>query len=332
MPPVTNNDISTSPPAPQRSWIGYLLILSIVGSVLCVTLYYQLTAPLRYPETISFEVAPGMNGLTIATQAKEAGLVRSRLILYATIIYRYDPTTIFAGRYVFSEPSSVLDVAKKLASGDIDHDMVSLTFPEGIRASTIADIASASLENFDTTAFIALAEPDEGYLFPDTYFVPRDFSAEQLHELLKTTYTNKTAELTEAFATSELTEYEVLILASILEREANDPESMAMVSGILQNRLRIGMGLQADASIEYVLDKQLGDLTPADLEIDSPYNTYKYRGLAPTPIGNPGLVAINAVLQPTPSNYLYYITGTDGVFYYAEDFDQHRENIARYLR
>ena len=92
------------------------------------------------------------------------------------------------------------------------------------------------------------------------------------------------------------------------------------------------MALQADASIEYVLGKPLGELTPEDLEIDTPYNTYLYRGLPPTPIGNPGLAAIRAVLEPTSSDYLFYITDSEGNFYYAETFDEHRANIAKYLR
>jgi UPF0755 protein len=121
-------------------------------------------------------------------------------------------------------------------------------------------------------------------------------------------------------------------LASIIEREANSPESMKMVSGILQNRLTIDMPLQADASIEYILDKPLNALLPEDLKIDSPYNTYLNRGLPPTPIGNPGLTAIEAVLEPTLSKYLFYITDETGEFHYAEDFDQHRANIQRYLR
>src|SRR3989344_2097250 len=93
---------------------------------------------------------------------------------------------------------------------------------------------------------------------------------------------------------------------------------MRLVSGILQNRLEIGMALQVDASMEYVLDKPLSELTPEDLELDTPYNTYLYPGLPPTAIGNPGLLAIDAVLNPTPSPYFFYVTGTDGNFYYHQ--------------
>ncbi len=105
-----------------------------------------------------------------------------------------------------------------------------------------------------------------------------------------------------------------------------------MVAGILQNRLTLGMPLQADASVEYILEKPLSELTPEDLKINSPYNTYLNDGLPPTPIGNPGINAILAVLSPTESDYLFYITGDDGKFYYAKTFDEHRVNIAKYLR
>jgi UPF0755 protein len=154
---------------------------------------------------------------------------------------------------------------------------------------------------------------------------------------MRETYTQTTQPLREQIAASSLTENEMLILASILEREANSPESMSIVSGILQNRLAIGMPLQADATIEYVLDTPLGELPPGQLaaklrELDSPYNTYLYLGLPPTPIGNPGLTAITAVLNPRETPYFYYVTGNDGKFYYAESYNEHLRNIDRYLR
>ena len=122
------------------------------------------------------------------------------------------------------------------------------------------------------------------------------------------------------------------MLASIIEREANDAESMGLVSGILHNRLEIGMALQVDASVAYGLGKPGTDLTRADWEIDGPYNTYTNAGLPPGPIANPGRIAIRAALNPTPSAYRYYITGQDGNFYYAKTLDKHNLNVAKYLR
>jgi UPF0755 protein len=128
------------------------------------------------------------------------------------------------------------------------------------------------------------------------------------------------------------TEDEVIILASILEREANDETSMRMVAGILENRLRDDMPLQVDAVFQYYTGKGSSDLTLEDLTTDTPYNTYTNIGLPPQPIGNPGLMAIEAVLNPTPSDYYYYLTGDDGEFYYAKTFEEHKRNKARYLR
>jgi UPF0755 protein len=190
----------------------------------------------------------------------------------------------------------------------------------------------AELPSFDEQTFLELTKNNEGYLFPETYFVPEDFTAEEFVNLLTETYASALRPYKDAIASSTLSEFEVLTLASILEREANDETSMRMVSGILQNRLDIGMALQADATIGYVLDKPITELSPEDLEIDSPYNTYMNTGLTPTPIGNPGIQAIEAVLYPTKNEYLYYITGTDGTFHYAETFEEHKTNIEKYLR
>ncbi len=149
---------------------------------------------------------------------------------------------------------------------------------------------------------------------------------------MRAEYEAKMAPLRDSIATSSFSETEIIIIASLLEREANDDTSMRMVSGIIQNRLDIGMPLQIDATLDYLLDKASHELTLDDLEIDSPYNTYVYKGLPPTPIANPGLTAIRAALEPTASSYLYYLTDDEGVFHYAETHEEHTANKARYLR
>jgi UPF0755 protein len=215
--------------------------------------------------------------------------------------------------------------------GDFTSNLVRFTHREGERVTQIADTAEQILTSFDRTTFLRLAKPLEGKLFPDTYFIPPDFTAAQLVTTLQEAYEKNVAPLRPAMVLTEQTEEEVIILASIIEREANSPISMRLVSGILQNRLRLGMALQVDASIEYILNKPLKELTPLDLKIDSPYNTYSHNGLPPTAIGNPGLTAITSVLEPTVSDYLYYITGSNGDFHYAKTFEEHKVNVAKYL-
>jgi UPF0755 protein len=290
------------------------------------------TPPEAFPINATFTIAPGSSLPGIAAALYEGQYIRSELLFYLLMHWYFDPRSIKASTYRFTEPLTMHQIGERITRGEYSADLVRITLIEGERASVFANRVATTLPEFNATEFVALAEPVEGTLFPETYFVPPDYTATDLFTLLTTTYEERIAPLRTQFDAHQLDERGVITLASIVEREANTPESKKLVAGILLSRLSIGMPLQADASIEYVLDKPLGELTPADLDRDTPYNTYLYRGLPPTPIGNPGLTAIDAVLNPTESPYLFYITGNDGNFYYAETYDEHQRNIARHLR
>lgn len=317
-----------------------MIIKSFAGTGLIILLtviiwwYQNLQPPVQFPVEVPFVVREGMSIEQIFTAAEDEGYIRSKSLLYVLLYLSGDANraNIQAGSYRFETPLPADELLEQLLAGDTDLNLVRITIPEGTRASEIATIAATQLTDFDTAAFTEAGEAKEGYLFPETYLVPPEFTAEELLELLVSTYNEQLSSLQKAISEHPLSEYEVLVLASIIEREANNVESMRTVSGILQNRLEIGMPLQADASVEYVLDKPLSELTPNDLRIDSPYNTYTNTGLPPTPIGNPGLQAILAVLEPAESKYFYYITGNDGRFYYSETYAEHQRNIERYLR
>lgn len=330
------NEIEQPSPSSQKTLrqVGVTLAaIFAIGLTLALLLFlYLARPPADFPVDSTLNIAPGENVRTIVNNFAAAEYVRSSDLLYLVLIMLHDATDIQAGVYEFTTPASVVEVARLITEVGPKDELVKITIPEGLPSKKIATIAEEVLPNFDAEAFLSLASNDEGILFPDTYFVPKDFTAEQLHALLRRTFQEKVEALFEESPASNLTTEEVIILASILEREANSPESMALVSGVLHNRLAIDMPLQADATIEYILDKPLSELVPADLEVDSPYNTYLYRGLTPTPIGNPGLVAIEAALNPTSSDYFYYITDAEGEFHFGKTFDEHRENIARYLR
>jgi UPF0755 protein len=253
-------------------------------------------------------------------------------MLYLILRHYYDPTKIYAGIYRFDQPLSVFAVAQKLAQSDIDKTVLTVTIPEGSTRNDIARIVKQKLPNFDTETFLQLTKESEGYLFPDTYLVRNDFSPEEFADLLKSTYALKTQPLREEIASSSLNEYEIVTLASIIEREAKDETSMRTVSGILQKRLALNMPLQTDATMEYDMDKSLAELTADDLKTDTPYNTYLHAGLPPTPIGNPGLQSIKAVLDPIKTKYLYYLTDADGNFHYSTTFEAHKSNIQKYLK
>ena len=317
----------------QRKNVWLLLVLLGALLISIFSLYgYFLNSPVTagdWPRSIT--VSPGTSVKDITEAFETEQLVKSKELLYFALTLLHNPEDIKASTYVFEEPLSTLAVAKKLVAGDFDSDLIKFTHREGERATHIASEASEVLEDFDTETFLARAIPLEGKLYPETYFIPKTFTADELVDLMVDSYERHVGP-TLAQNMTGLSDEEMIILASILEPEANSLESMSMVSDILQRRMEEGMPLQADASIEYILDKPLKELTPDDLRVDSPYNTYLNRGLPPTPIGNPGIEAIKAVLNPTPSNYVFYITDNDGVFHYAVTYDEHKANIERYLR
>jgi len=315
----------------RMAWffMGFVLI-SLLSMFVVYTEFVK--PPATFPVHNTFTIAEGSSVATITHQLKDADIVSSATLLYFVFITRHDSANLKAGTYNLTEPLDVYEVADLLAQGDYTADLLRITHLEGDSVVKLAARLESMLPDFETAIFIEQATPYEGELFPDTYFIPPSITPTEIIALMRDRYQKTINEYQADISNSELTETEIVILASIIEREANSSTSMKMVSGILQNRLAIGMPLQVDASMEYVLDKPLSELTPADLEQESPYNTYLRTGLPPTAIGNPGLDSILAVLQPTTSDYFYYITGLDGNFYYAETFDIHRSNISRYLR
>lgn len=308
--------------------IGIVLVL-FFG----VSFFLLSTAPPHgFPSQMEVTIPAGFSLLEATTLLEEEGIVRSSFLLQLILLTSSLEGGVRAGSYVFPEPLSAFEIAHAIARGGYAPPPIRLTVHEGLRITQIGELVEETHPNITRDAFVQAARGKEGYLFPDTYYVPKNYTARELVQLMEETFEERLASLEEDIANSTLTFDEVIILASILEREARHDQSMALVAGILLKRLEIGMALQVDAPFEYIYEKSAVDLLSEDLEIDSPYNTYKNRGLTPTPIGNPGLFAIEAVLNPKTSPYLYYITGNDGNFYYAETFDQHRRNINRYLR
>lgn len=325
-------------PKKKNFFLKFIFLLFLIFFVACLTLFAlikNLNQPSdNFPSNQPIAIEQGTDVRQITQILESFEVVKSKHLLYYTLVLFYDPTEIKASTYVFEEPITTKEVAKRLAEGDFDTDLIRFTHFEGERFSLMAKRAETLLPEFSAEEFIQEATNKnlEGRLFPETYFIPATFNEEDLLNLLTQTFEEETSKLSNKIENHDLTLDEILVLASIIEREANSPESMKLVSNVLQNRLEIGMALQADASIEYVLDKPLKELTPEDLKIDSPYNTYLYTGLPPTPIGNPGLDAIMAVLEPAETNYYYYITDEEGEFHYAETYNQHLNNIENFLR
>jgi UPF0755 protein len=300
---------------------------------------YLNTPPAATDQLQTFTVTPGESAERTLIRLQTEGHIRSALYGEWVLRTAFTGSTIQAGEYAL--PPGMLttwEIIERITTGVIITSETSVTLPEGEPAWRMGARLAQVLPDFDPIEWEQLTMDAEGRLFPDTYRLPVDFTTEDTVALLRTTHDAVLAELLTSSATTTDTATSTIVnLASILEREANDEESMGLVAGIFYNRLNIGMPLQADATIEYVLNTPLNELAPGQLaaelrELDSPYNTYLYGGLPPTPISNPGRMALEAAINPTPSEYLYYLTGRDGKFYFATTYNEHLRNIERYLR
>ncbi|MCX6800499.1 MAG: endolytic transglycosylase MltG, partial [Candidatus Falkowbacteria bacterium] len=172
----------------------------------------------------------------------------------------------------------------------------------------------------------------EGYLFPDTYRIFKNASVKDIINKMLTTLESKITDQMRADVKKQgKTIHEILTMASLIEKEVRSKEDMQIVSGIFWNRVNKGMRLESDATLSYYFDDNLSAHSGDALKAETPYNSYKYEGLPPTPIGNPGLNAINAAIYPTKTNYFYFLSGNDGTTYYAETYNAHLKNKKNHL-
>lgn len=330
-----SNEIDMSSDKPGRDKktrpVTWFLLIIILLSPWFFYKYLWLP-PSDFPVDEMITVPAGATLKDVSKIMKDNNLIRSEFVFFTYFSLSHDTTTLKASNYFFTEPLALDKLAVKLTEGNYTEGLIKFTHIEGESVDEVATRAEDVLADFDKDKFIELAKPHEGRLFPDTYMIPDTFNEEELLDLFRETFTEKISPLQDQIDEHDLSLENIIILSSLLERETNEEENRRIVSGILQNRLAINMPLQVDASLEYVLDKHLSELTPEDLKKESPYNTYLNVGLPPTPIGNPGLDTIKAVLSPIETEYMFYITGDDGNFYYAKDFDEHRSNISKYLR
>lgn len=307
--------------------------------------------------SVQVKVSSGADSRAIARQLEQAGVISEADLFGVTSSFLGLANQLAAGDYEFPRGIPVTDAIQRLRLG-VYEPSVTLTIPEGKRAEEVAVIVErlglGTQEEFLTAAraadypFAVLADRPqgaslEGYLLPDTYFFARSTNARQVVErLLKTLDERFNGELRAAAKAHGLSMHEALIVASIVEREAQLPEERATIAAVYLNRLKDGMKLDADPTVQYALSQQPSslerfgwwkrDLTLDDLKVASPYNTYAQAGLPPGPICNPGIAAIRAVANPAPVKYIFFVAKGDGGHAFAESFQEHQRNIARYQR
>lgn len=283
-----------------------------------------------------FVVESGQSILTIGKNLEGKQLIKNHYTFLAYTFLTHQNKKIQSGTYRLSSSLTTPEIIKKLTTGGIADYWLKII--DGSRVEEVASLFPQGL-SFSNQDFLTKVKTKEGYLFPDSYLIPEYYTADQIITLIQNNFDQKFTKAKEN-SNTKLTDKQVLILASLLEREGKSLESKRMIAGIILNRFEIGMALQIDATVLYARDSQLKNinnywklpLTKSDMQIDSPYNTYKTPGLPPKPICSPGYNSLYAAFHPTESDYLYYITGNDGKMYYAKTLEEHNSNIAKYLK
>ncbi|OHA79832.1 MAG: hypothetical protein A2747_03380 [Candidatus Yonathbacteria bacterium RIFCSPHIGHO2_01_FULL_44_41] len=310
-----------------------IVIFSVLTVVFfCATISYLLMPPFSFPKDKMITIKKGASLAEVSTLLDKESMVHSKSLfeLCAKIVGGKKP--IFAGQYLFKEPISACAIAMRIAHGISGIPAVRVTIPEGMSNKEIAAVLGKNIQKFDSAFFLEHAYTQEGLLFPDTYFFSENVTAEEVEKTMIANFNKRIAPWRGEIEMSGHTERDVIIMASILEKEATTEEDKAIVSGILWKRISKGMPLQVDATFMYLLGKKSSDLTSADLQIKSAYNTYRNKGLPSGPIGNPGIAAIRAAVHPIESAYLYYLSDKDAVMHYAKTFEEHKANKEKYLR
>ena len=307
--------------------IGVLIILAI-GVFLWQGIYLPrselallrgLPKDSRFSQGEPFFIDRGQSLFQIAEDLEKEGLIKNKFFFDLYVFIKGAQRKLQAGEYFLSPSESIARIAGKIISGDIAKVVV--TIPEGFTVKQIEEKLNLKLPG----------ENLEGFLFPDTYYLPVDVTPEKVVEIMTTNFDKKMAPFKEEIEGQGKTIFEIVIMASLLEKEVKTFEDKELVSGILWKRLKNNIPLQVDATISYITGKQTTRISREETQIDSPYNTYKYLGLPIGPICNPGIDSIKAAIYPKNSQYWYYLSTSEGKTIFSETLEEHNLAKAKYL-
>lgn len=304
--------------------------IAVIGGIVALCIAF-LHVPKYHLQPKLVEIPEGATLSDTADILKAERLITSSFLFKVSAVLLFGADDIKAGEYLVSKHYGPILLALRLIRGEYGIERVRVFIPEGVTVERMGDILSRSLVGFDAEEFVRKATPLEGYLFPDTYLFPENAKPAQVIVWLYEHFKERVAPLSSEIKASGHSLEEIIIMASIIEREVRIQEDRRIVSGILWKRISIDMPLQVDAPFVYIIGKGSADLTRDDLAMDSPYNTYANKGLPPGPIANPGLDAIEAALRPVETEYLFYLSDAQGTTHYARNFEEHKANKALYL-
>ncbi len=284
----------------------------ILGGVVFLIIFYNLFlgAPFDFKTGDIINIPEGSNLRSVSLKLKNENIIKSRTAFEAFVILNGGEKHIIPADYLFESKESVWEVARRITKGERHLAPIAVTIPEGFDTNDMALAFAPKLPSFDKNKFLMEAKSKEGYLFPDTYFFFTTDTEVDALRLMSANFDKKILPLQIPIKASGKSESQIIIMASIVEREAKGDADRAVIAGILWKRIQIGMPLQVDAAPD----------------------TYKVVGLPKAPICNPGLEAIKAAITPQASAYLYYLHDKEGNIHYAKTFQEHILNRIKYLK
>jgi UPF0755 protein len=328
------------------AWTLALLVLAAIAAGAWI--YLNIERPYKgYEAAEQFvEIPPGSGTAAMARRLADAGVVRSAPVFRIAVWLRGNARRLQAGEYRFDRPMTAAEVVDRIARGDVY--VRAITFREGLTVREMAahyeasgfgsasDFMASARRGELIHAIDPAAKDLEGYLFPDTYTLPRRTTADQLIDRMVSRFQKAlTPEVRDQAAQLGFDVRELVTLASLVEKETAKAEERPIVAGVYANRLKIGMGLQCDPTVIYALmlaGRYDGNIRKGDLQIDSPYNTYRYAGLPPGPIAAPGEASLKAAASPADVPYLYFVSRNDGSHVFATTLDEHNRNVNEFQR
>ncbi|MBI3396938.1 endolytic transglycosylase MltG [Candidatus Woesebacteria bacterium] len=334
----------------KRLVLPIIFIFILIAALLFGFLWWKENskAPSTNSEVNDFLIVKGSAASDVANRLFKEGYIKNPLAFKLYIQFKGMQSKIQAGAYLISRSYTLQETINQLSKGPTE---LWVTIPEGLRREEIVEKFIKGLNPLDVDSFrvdfLESSKGMEGYLFPDTYLFPKTVTGAAVAKKMRNTFdTLVTPQMKSDSEKLGIKLDEIVTMASIIERETNSGDERPIVAGILYKRIKSRWPLQVDATLEYGLSntrcitsqgtdkncKWWQPVTHNDLtNNNSLYNTYKHQGLPPTPIANPGLVAIKAAIHPKDSPYWYYLHGQDGIIHYAVTVQEHNQNINKYL-
>jgi len=309
-----------------------VLIIIGFGAIALVSYVFLIAPPVSFPVGNLITIPEGATAQEAGRMLEEQGVVRDGTAFSIAVTVLGADRGVRAGDYLFKEPKDLFSIARAITTGAFGLEPIKIRIPEGATTKDMAKLYASQLQRFDEEKFLEEAQPQEGFLFPDTYFFLPNATEEVVLKAMRQNFDTNITSLAGEIESFGKPLKDVVIMASLLEKEARTMQDRRMIAGVLWRRIKIGMALQVDAAFLYSLGRTTFSLTKKDLQDkDDPYNTYVHKGLPPGAIGSPSLSSLRAAVTPIDQGYLFYLADGNHVTHYSKTYEEHLRKKALYL-